>query len=35
VRGFPFLRPDLQNQTPYFLAARLKHSRFMVVQVTS
>jgi hypothetical protein len=28
VRNFPFLRPDLQEQTRYFLAARLKHSRF-------
>jgi transposase len=34
VRAFPFLRPDLQEQTRYFLAARLKHSRFMVVQFT-
>jgi len=34
VRNFPFLRPDLQEQTRYFLAARLKHSRFMVVQFT-
>jgi len=34
VRHFPFLRPDLQEQTRYFLAARLKHSRFMVVQFT-
>ena len=34
VRDVPFLRPDLQQQTRYFLAARLKHSRFMVVQFT-
>lgn len=35
VRAFPFLRPDLHDQTRYFLAARLKHSRFMVVQFTT
>jgi transposase len=34
VRKCSFLRPDLQEQTRYFLAARLKHSRFMVVQFT-
>src|SRR5204862_4056641 len=29
VRAFPFLRPDLQDETRYFLAARLKPRRFM------
>jgi len=32
VRRMAFLRPDLQGATRYFLAARLKYSRVMVVQ---
>lgn len=32
VRHVPFSRPDLPDATRYFLAARLKYSRFMVVQ---
>jgi transposase len=34
VRRMPFTRPDLRDATRYFLAARLKHSRYMVVQWT-
>ncbi len=34
VRRMPFTRPDLRDTTRYFLAARLKHSRYMVVQWT-
>ena len=35
VRQFPFTHPALVGQTRYFFAARLKYSRFMVVQFTS
>jgi transposase len=34
VRRMPFSRPDLCETTRYFFAARLKHSRYMVVQWT-
>ncbi len=34
VRHMAFTRPDLRDATRYFLAARLKHSRYMVVQWT-
>jgi transposase len=35
VRRFPFLRADLQGQTRYFFAARLKYSRWMWVRFTT
>lgn len=35
VRNFPFTKPELQGQTRYFFAARLKHSRFMFVRFTT
>jgi transposase len=35
VRQFPFTQPALVGQTRYFFAARLKYSRFMVVQFTT
>lgn len=35
VRQFPFTHPALVGQTRYFFAARLKYSRFMVVQFTT
>jgi hypothetical protein len=34
VRHMPFTRPELRDTTRYFLAARLKHHRYMVVQWT-
>jgi transposase len=34
VRQFPFTRSDLQGQTRYFFAARLKYSRWLFVQFT-
>jgi hypothetical protein len=33
--GFPFTQPDLDGQTRYFFAARLKYSRWMFVQFTT
>lgn len=35
VRRFPFTAPQLQSQTRYFFAARLKYSRWMWVRFTS
>jgi transposase len=35
VRRFPFTQPDLDGQTRYFFAARLKYSRWMFVQFTT
>lgn len=34
VRQFPFTRHDLQGQTRYFFAARLKYSRWLFVRFT-
>ena len=35
IRNFPFTKPQMQGQTRYFFAARLKHSRFMFVRFTT
>ena len=35
MRQMPFTRPTLAEQTRYFFAARLKHSRFMFVRFTA